>query len=185
MSSHQAYYIKCPSCCSHEGLKPTGVDGSRETVPPDESRMDAIEGDIEGGQEVAAEEPLLWDTQTMRVFSEYTPDSEDEREGRRKKKQEERQQLKAAEAAKKTARKVSARDDEDEAGEAAPRKKSKAAAVEKPCPVDVPAACSLEEACDLLSLHPAGAAALSTSSELPSRTNPSLIMVRSKIINGE
>ena len=178
-SNHQAYYIRCPSCCAQEGIRPTGVDGSATINTSECSEAD--------------EEPQLWDTQTMRVFSQYTPDSEDEREEKRRLKVEERRRLKEEKSGKRRnvgrPRKINSPFSDSAENKSKQNHKKMSDfeddALPSPCPVDVPDSCSLAEACDLIVIHPAACHVFESADQNSAKSNSSLAYIRSKILNGK
>ena len=175
-SNHQAYYIRCPACCVQDGVRPTGVDGSA---------AQSMDGSAEGSAE-ADEGPQLWDTQTMRVFAEYTPDSEDEREERRRQKVEERRRRKEEKAAtkKRAGRpRKSDRNAPDMEGSDAEETDRRQHEPARSSAIALPDLCSLEEACDFLVTHPSGPSVFNAADEI-SKTNSSLAYIRSKVFSG-
>jgi hypothetical protein len=195
-SNNQAYYIKCVSCCILDGVRATGVDGS--------SRPEVEEEDDIENEEAGITDAVVYDTQNMRVFAEYTPDLEDLKAEKRLQKLEEKALLTAAKLVKagnKRARPnkavsvepASDLDSEEEEVVTAKRRMKKiknvssergedvGLVVNAPSPViPLPTSCSLEEALDLLALHP-----YADLLDMHVPKSPSFLQVRSKVFSGK
>ena len=121
-SNHQAYYIKCPSCCTADGVMASGVDGSGGELDDDLDEKGEEEDDDDDVKEKDSGEENVFlndqadrtalptgkshafPTQRMRVVQEYTPDESEVREEEEKKKAKEKELLKLKAAEEKAAK---------------------------------------------------------------------------------